>query len=291
MDTELVRKIWIHLLGVYALTKKQKYLDNYFPNCIRQTTPLGRAYKDPTDENEHPFLALSVTTILGLVLNKGIGFDLWLKNNGRFSDYIRDYKAHLGTAVHILCEQLYNGQEVTLSDIQDRIQRHLNDQDLNEGGGYGKVERIVRLYLESFCKFVEDNEMTTWETELQLFDNRVPYAGTVDWIGELNGEPSILDIKTGAEVDSHEYQLVAYGLLHNFMFPKHKVKKLYTLYIKSGYRAKPNYKLSEVSWDLEDDWKRILRLAISMYGKGDAWKFAKKFEPRKKFKLKGVNSG
>ena len=283
VDTELVKKIWIHLLGVYALDKK--YLENYFPNCVRQTTPLGRAYKDPTDEDKYPFLALSVTTILGLVLNKGKGFDLWLKNNGRFSDWIRDYKAHLGTAVHILCEHLYNGQEVNLPDIQDRIQRHLTQQDIAEGGGYGNIERIVRLYLESFLKFVEDNEMTTWETELQLFHNKVPYAGTVDWIGKLNGEPSILDIKTGAEVDSHEYQLVAYGMLHNFMFPKNKVKKLYTLYIKSGYKIKPNYKLTEVSWDLADDWKRIVQLAINIHGKKGMWRFPKRFEPRKTFQI------
>jgi len=51
------------------LTKKRnKYLTNYFPNAIRQETPLGRAYKDPTDESDNPFLAISVTTILGLVL-------------------------------------------------------------------------------------------------------------------------------------------------------------------------------------------------------------------------------
>lgn len=271
---------------------QNKYLENYFPNTVRQTTPLGRAYKDLTDDSDHPFLALSVTTILGLTLAKGIGFDQWLKNNGRFSDWIRDYKAHMGTAVHIMCEDLYNGKEVSLSDIQYQIQRHLTKQDIAEGGGHAKVERTVRLYLESFLKFYEDNEMTTWKTELQLFDSRVPYAGTVDWVGKLNGEPSILDIKTGAEVDSHEYQLIAYGLLHNYMFPKNKIKKLYTLYIKSGYRIKPTYKLAEVSWDLSEDWRRILRLALSIHGKKGIWKFPKRFEPRKTFKLtEGANNG
>jgi len=265
-----------------------KYLQEYFPNTVRQTTPLGRAYFDPTDESDHPFLALSVTTILGLVLNKGIGFDLWLKNNGRFSDYIRDYKAHLGTVVHILCENLFNGSEVKISEISSFINNHLTDRDLAEGGGYTSIERTVRLYLESFCKWYDDHKVVTWETELQLFDNKVPYAGTVDFIGRINGEPSILDIKTGAEVGSHDFQLVAYGLLHNYMFPKHKVKKLYTLYLKGGFRIKPIYKMSEVSWDLEDDWKRIVNLAINIHGKDGRWKFPKRFEPRKKFKLKGA---
>jgi hypothetical protein len=262
-----------------------EYLKDYFPNTVRQTTALGRAYYDPTDTDPNPFLALSVTTVLGLILNKGKGFDMWLKNNGRFSDWWRDYKAHLGTAVHILCEDLYNGKEVVYADIQDRIQRHLTAQDISEGGGYSSVERTVCLYLESFSQFYADNEMTTWDTELQLFDNRVPYAGTVDWIGELNGEPSILDIKTGTEVDSHELQLVAYGMLHNYLFPKNKVTKLYTLYIKSGYRRKPNYKLSEVSWHLADDWRRIIQLALSLHGKDGQWRFSKRFEPRKTFKL------
>lgn len=263
----------------------KKYLENYFPRTTRQTTPLGRAYYDPTDDNEHPFLALSVTTVLGLVLNKGMGFDLWLKNNGRFSDWIRDYKAHLGTAVHLLCEDLYNGKEIGFADISNCINKYLSEKDISEGGGYYSVERTVRLYLESFLQFYADNEMTTWDTELQLFDSRVPYAGTVDWIGELNGEPSILDIKTGAEVSSHDLQLVAYGLLHNYMFPKNKVTKLYTLYIKSGFKRKPTYKLSEVKWTLGDDWKNILRLGLSLYGKKGEWKFPKRYEPRKIFKL------
>lgn len=265
--------------------KKNKYLDNYFPNAIRQTTPLGRAYKDPTDDSENPFLAISVTTILGLVLSKGAHFDKWLKNNGRYADNIRDYKAHLGTVVHILCEDLLNLRTVNLSTISECIQRFINQQDLSEGGGFMSVQRTVQLYLESFCQFEEDNDVDTWETELKLFHNEIPYAGTVDWIGCLNGVPSILDIKTGTEVESHDYQLVAYGLLHNHMFPKNKIEKLYTLYIKSGYRRKPTYKLSEVSWDLAEDWRHIMRLALSMHGKKGAWIFPKRFEPRKTFNL------
>ena len=262
------------------------YLTNYFPRTVRQQTPLGRAYKDPTDESEHPFLALSVTTILGHVLNKGQGFDNWLKNNGHHADVIRDYKAHLGTAVHILCEHLLNDRQIALEDIADCTQRFLSDADIQEGGGYSVVERNVRLYLESFCAWYDDNEVETWDTELELFDTNVPYAGTVDFIGLIDGVPSILDIKTGTEVHSHEYQLVAYGLLHNYMFPKNKIEKLYTLYIKCGYRIKPTYKMSEVSWDLADDWKRILRLGLNIYGKNGAWVMPKRYEPRKKFKLK-----
>ena len=265
-----------------------KYLNNYFPNCTRQSTPLGRAYKDPTDDSENPFLALSVTTILGIVVAKGASFDLWLKKEGRHADVIRDYKANLGTVVHILCEDLYNNREITLKQINDRMSQHLTYQNIVEGGGFNAIQRTVRLYLESFMKFASDNEFITWETELQLFDKKVPYAGTVDWIGKLNGEPSILDIKTCAEVETHDLQLVAYGLLHNYMFPKNKIKKLYTLYVKSGYRKAPTYKLSEVSWDLADTWRNVLKVGLNMHGKKGRWQFAKKFEPRSKFKLKGA---
>lgn len=266
-------------------TPPPNYLDQYFPNAVRKKTPLGRAYYDPTDVSDNPFLALSVTTILGLVLNKGIGFDNWLKANGRFADWIRDYKAHLGTVVHILSESLFLGQSVTKLDISQCINQNLKDRDFEEGGGYSNIERIVRLYLESLCKFYDDNEVETLDTELSLFAKDVPYAGTVDWVGRLNGVPSIIDLKSGAEVDSHEYQLVAYGLLHNYIFPENKVEKLYTLYLKGTYRIKPTYKLAEVSWDLEMDWKRLLRIGLNRYGKKGKWQFPKRFEPREKFKL------
>jgi hypothetical protein len=271
------------------------YLTEYCPLAVRKQTPLGRAYYDPNDDSKHPFLALSVTTILGLVLNKGGGFDQWLKTNGRFSDWIRDYKAHLGTAVHILAEDLFNGEEITPSHILKVIQQHLTYRDIREGGGQAVVDRTVRLYLESLLAFCSDNEYETYSTEVELFDSSTPYAGTVDWVGELNGVPSIVDFKTGTEVSSHDYQLVAYAMLHNYMFPSNKVEKIYTLYLKGAYRLKPTYKLKEVKWTdaLENDWRRILKLALSIHGKNGAWKFAKRFEPRESFKLtKGVmNNG
>jgi len=262
------------------------YLNNYYPNCVRQTTPLGRAYKDPKDESKHPHLALSVTTILGLLLNKGVSFHTWLKTHGRHSDTIRDYKANLGTVVHLLCEDLFNLQRVTLSHTKERINNILSDADIREGGGFYSTLLTVQLYLESFCKWYEDHDVKTYETELQLYDNRVPYAGTVDWIGEISGVPSILDIKTGMPHDEHGYQLVAYGMLHNFMFPKNKIKDLYVLYLKSGYRKEPTYTMKKISWDLKDTWKSQLRLAIDMYGKEGKWVFKEKFKPREEFQLK-----
>ena len=264
------------------------YLTNYFPNTTRQTTPLGRAYKDSNDESENPFLALSVTTILGLVLSKGAFFEKWLKSTGRHADVVRDYKAHLGTVVHVLCEDLLNLSEVSLSTISERIQRFVTEQDLNEGGGYDAVQYTVQLYLESFMAFYDENELELFEAELQMFSPEVPYAGTADIIGRLNGKTAIIDIKTGMESTQHDLQLVAYGALHNYLFPKNKVQELYVLYLKSGYKRKPTYKLSQVSWDKLADWKRILRYSLSQYGKQGKWIFPKRFEPRENFTLKGA---
>ena len=265
-----------------------KYLNQYFPNTIRQTTPLGRAYKDSNDESEQPFLALSVTTILGLVLTKGAFFEMWLKNNGRHSNVIRDFKAHLGTVVHVLCEDLLNLRTVTLSTISECIQRFITEQDLNEGGGYSAIQRSVQLYLESFMAFHEDNELELFEAELQMFSPDIPYAGTADIVGRLNGKTAIIDIKTGVESSQHDLQLCAYGALHNYLFPKNKIEELYVLYLKDGYKKKPTYKLSKVSWDRLEDWKYVLRLAISQHGKSGKWIFAKKYQPRKSFTLKGA---
>ena len=261
------------------------YLDLYNCIAVRKTTPLGRAYYDPNEESDNPYLALSVTTILGLVIAKGNHFDKWLKTNGRYADTIRDYKGHLGTAVHLLSEELFNGREVSPAVISKVIHHHLSDRDIREGGGVASIINTTNLYLESLCKFWDDHDCETLGTEVQMFASGVPYAGTGDWIGTVNGEHSLLDIKTGAEVSTHDYQLVAYGMLHNYLFPKNKVTKLYTLYLKGAYRLKPTYKLVDVSWALSDDWRRILKLGLSIHGKGGAWKFPKRFEPRETFKL------
>ena len=261
------------------------YLDNYLCTSVRKKTPLGRAYYDPNDDREHPFLALSVTTILGLVVAKGNHFDQWLKNNGRHSDTIRDYKGHLGTSIHVLSENLFNGREVSPSDVSETLLRFLDYRDIREGGGFDKIHNTANLYLESLCKFWDEHDCTTFGTEVKMFSKDVPYAGTGDWIGTVNGEPSLLDIKTGTEVSTHDYQLVAYGMLHNYLFPKNKVTKLYTLYLKGAYKLKPTYKLVDVSWDLSEDWRSILRLALSIHGKKGLWRFPKRFEPRDTFKL------
>lgn len=268
------------------------YLDNYLCTSVRKTTPLGRAYYDPNDESDNPFLALSVTTILGLVVSKGHHFDQWLKNNGRHADTIRDYKGHLGTAIHLLSENLFNGHEVTQNDVTDILSRFLDVRDIQEGGGHTKIRKMANLYLESLCKFWDDHDCVTIGTEVKMFSSKVSYAGTGDWIGTVDGEPSLLDIKTGAEVKTHDYQLVAYGMLHNYLFPENKVKKLYTLYLKGAYKLKPTYKLVDVSWDLSADWRSILKLALSIHGKNGLWRFPKRFEPRETFKLtktKGAN--
>ena len=72
----------------------------------------------------------------------------------------------------------------------------------------------------------------------------------------------MIDFKTGKEyADQHQLQLISYAILFNATSTK-KIKRIGSLYLKSGWRKAPTYKLKEY------DFKPILwRKAF------DFWKF------------------
>ena len=86
-------------------------------------------------------------------------------------------------------------------------------------------------------------------TEIQLYDDDINFSGTVDYICYIDGQLSMIDFKTGNEYPTtHQIQLCCYKELFEKIF-KEEIKHIYCLYVKSGWRKKPTFKLREYKYD------------------------------------------
>ena len=84
----------------------------------RLDTPKGRAYYQGNVDPEERVYIYSSTTIIGNVLSKGIGFDMWLGNASSYKDAM-DYakeRADIGSCVHALCMYLVWGETIDTRD-------------------------------------------------------------------------------------------------------------------------------------------------------------------------------
>lgn len=68
-------------------------------------------------------------------------------------------------------------------------------------------------YLEAWIQFKEDYEVKIQYIEQQMYHPLLGYAGTIDRLAEIKGQPVVIDIKTGAKAKWHELQLILYGMM------------------------------------------------------------------------------
>ena len=134
------------------------------------------------------------TTITGL-LNKPYlvkwANDLGLE--GIDSSKYRDEAAAVGTLAHALVQENLTGWKVDLS------QYSAMDIDLAENS------------VLSFLEWRKTHDCSPIICEVPLVSERMKYGGTVDCYCELDGEPTLLDFKTGKAVyDEYFVQLAAY---------------------------------------------------------------------------------
>jgi len=193
----------------------------------------------------------SVTTIIGDTLSKGKGFEMWLGNHPSYKIACeeRDIAADRGTAVHELAEKYMNGESVESEN-----------------------EEICK-HLMSFEKFWLDNEVQLIGTELFMWHEDVPWAGTCDIIAKINGKYAIIDIKTGNYYKSHEIQLNMYAELLSKITDE-EIDIIAGLYTKGRWIREPNYQFKKFKFNLD--------IAMSV---DNLWKFLMGGNPKPKMKL------
>ncbi len=136
-----------------------------------------------------------VTTIVGL-LNKGEMLMRWHNKMGLdgidTSKYV-DKLAEAGTLGHYLIQCHLKGDKPDLDEYSPEL-----------------IDLAENSFL-SYLEWEKQHTLLTIDCEAMLVSEQHRYGGQVDWIGQLDGVPCIMDFKTGKKIyDDHLVQVSAY---------------------------------------------------------------------------------
>lgn len=157
-----------------------------------------------------------VTTVLG-ILNKP-ALVIWANRlglQGIDSTKYRDEMADIGTLAHKMILDYFNKIETDTTDYSK------NQIDLAEN------------CLLSFWEWGKGHKIEVIMAEAQLVSSQYGYGGTIDCYCNLDGEPTLLDFKTGKAIYPEMiYQLAAYEQL--LLEAKHTIAECRILRIGRG---------------------------------------------------------
>ena len=177
----------------------------------------------------------NVTTILGII-NKGYNFDEWLKNNGHNAELITDRAGRFGTNLHKLIRRFLIGESVSYYDNQaegDRVSTALWER--------------FNIWLKIWKKLNEEHkiEYEIEDCERICYCDEHEFAGTVDFIADVDGKPTIFDWKSGNWLgNSEKLQMIAY--MHMV-----KAKKAKLIWLPSKHVNNNGYRIIDVEYTKE----------------------------------------
>ena len=169
--------------------------------------------------NNGPEYVPSVTTVLNIV-DKGVHFHKWLANhlNYEHACAVRDTAAQRGTDVHNICEMLMKGEEVDLIGYEDDVLK--------------RVMCFEQWWKETNPNIIAIEEMLAFPGIL--------YAGRFDFLANINGKNTLIDIKTGGHYKTHDLQATMYKILwdticeHLDLGTEYMIDELYGLYLRTA---------------------------------------------------------
>ena len=159
----------------------------------------------------------SVTTIIGSNLgwNKNVllGWTRKKMNEGIDPIRIRDFAGEVGTVAHGLVEQHFTGEVFNIYEYPS------------------EAVTAAQVSYDAFLAFESTNDLKMSECEVPAVHEDLLYGGTIDWVGEMNGERCMIDFKTSSSVHvDHYIQLSAYRELYNHVYGEN-IQKAYLLHM------------------------------------------------------------
>jgi len=123
---------------------------------------------------------------------------------------------NIGTIAHYMVECKLHNEIPDSSTLKDYTQNEID---------------TAKLSYDNFLKWFKTHDIKILAVELQLVSEKYRYGGTIDFIAEIDGVLSLVDIKSGSGVyDDMKYQLSAYQKLYEENYNK-KIEKVYIIHI------------------------------------------------------------
>ena len=209
------------------------------------------------DEQKTPIYNYSVTTIIDKVISKGVGFDRFMGNSLNY-EHAKKFgreRALVGTIVHSLCHYLAWGEVV----------------DTKEGWYNQETNKTIHITdemkhrLNAFIDFWHEEEPTLLATELPLYDPKLGFAGSLDYVYMVGEKLVIMDVKTGKEhLKEQALQLTAYKILFDLIYGDSvgTIDEMYLLFLNIGRQGGEDigrYKYKKVKFQ-PDYWFQTLEL-------------------------------
>ena len=138
-----------------------------------------------------------VTTITRQLGEKGGMVHVAWKLGTEGIDYRKhwDEKALIGTLTHEMIAGHFKDEEVDVSEYSQRV-----------------ITQAM-VCVEKFHAWKENHSIEPVLIEKQMVSEGLRFGGSVDFLGEVDGELTLLDFKTGKIYDETWYQIAGYSIL------------------------------------------------------------------------------
>jgi hypothetical protein len=185
----------------------------------------------------------SVTKILDEAAPKEYGLLNFFKTNTPEEIEEISSKAKTnGTLVHDSCEALLNGIEVKIKEMDQKQKKSL----------------------VAFVQWFEEHKPTDYKTEHTVASKKLKVAGTLDFVGTINGKRVIIDFKTnkGGIYYSNKVQIKAYKALYEEMTGE-KIDECWIL--RLGTTHKLGYEFKQIEDVTVDNFVQIYNVYLSLH--------------------------
>lgn len=193
-----------------------------------------RFYKSKIEDVYYP----SVTTVLDAYM-KGYGFNEWLKQVGYNADTILQKAGEQGTNVHTMIDHYLSGVKVSWMNEYEQPKYTLTEWQM----------------FNRFIEFWERSKPTITVSEFAIVSDALRIGGTIDFIGEINGEKWLIDWKTSNYIHkTYELQLAAYAIMWNEFNPDYKIDRTGILWLNAATRGedKKGKSIQGKGWQLKE---------------------------------------
>lgn len=200
----------------------------------------------------------SVTSILDEAAPVSFGLrEFWKNNTREESDAILEKTRGIGSRVHNAIEALLLGKEIDLSafDYLGEVVK-FNDRE----------KKCIVAFVDWFRTFKPES----YEAEQVVASGKYKYAGTLDFVGKVNGERWLVDFKTSSAIHfNYEMQVAAYKQAYEESYPDVKIDRCFILRIGTTHKGTPpkNGKLQETGpcWEFKEANPNALKTFHSVY--------------------------